>query len=82
MTEHDPSLTEVFIELRLIATVGCRQVAMRACDRVRRIDGLAAERFTFADPIPLALAVMQTPRLWWRTLRWQLADALAVRRSA
>ena len=60
--------------------VGRHQVVVRTCDRVRLIDGLAAERCTGADPVPLA--VLWTVLLWWRALRWQMAVALAARRSA
>ena len=70
----------LFIALRLEGTIGRRRVTMHACDRVRLVDGKAVERFAYADPMPILLAAMFTPRLWPRAVRWQLDEARAARR--
>lgn len=64
----------VFIALRLDADLGGRKVTVRACDRIRLVDGRAAERTTYTDPLPLIWAVARTPRAWGRLLKWQLAN--------
>jgi hypothetical protein len=64
----------VFIELTIDGRVGRRPIRLRACDRVRLADGLATDRHTYVDPLPLIAAVVRTPRLWWPALRWQLAE--------
>ncbi|WP_192810273.1 nuclear transport factor 2 family protein [Actinomadura rudentiformis] len=71
----------VYIALRLKAEVGRRRVTVHVCDRVRLVDGRAAERFTYADVTPLLSAAVRTPRSWWRILRWRFDDARAARRS-
>jgi ketosteroid isomerase-like protein len=63
---------EVFIELTMIGTVGRRPVRMRACDRVTLRDGVAIERESHADPTPLVMAVLRTPRRWPRFVRARL----------
>lgn len=64
----------VFIDLTLDGRVGRRRVCLRACDRVTLADGLAIERRTYVDPLPLIAAVLRTPRLWVSVLRWQLDE--------
>jgi hypothetical protein len=69
----------VFIELTLDGRVGRRRVCLRACDRVTLADGLATDRRTYVDPLPLIAAVLRTPRLWVSVLRWQLDEAMGRR---
>ena len=75
--------------LLLLTAAGCRQpragvvvegvvgkqpITLRVVDRIRLIDGLASERYTFTDPTLLLLAVLRTPRLWWTALRWVIGN--------
>ena len=76
-----PNGETVFIELTLDGRVGRSRVSLRACDRLTRADGLATERRTYVDPLPLIGAVVRTPRLWVSVLRWQL-DEIASRGRA
>lgn len=69
----------VFIELTLHAHVGRHHVTLRACDRVVLSDGVAAERHTYFDPLPLLGAVLRTPRLWWPVLRQQTEELIGRR---
>jgi hypothetical protein len=62
----------VFIELTLTASIGRRRVGLDACDRVKLIDGRAADRRTYIDPLPLIVAVARAPQVWWPLLRTQL----------
>lgn len=59
----------VFIETSIAATIGRRPVQLLAVDRVRLRDGLAVDRHTFVDPLPLLAAAARTPRAWWPLLR-------------
>lgn len=43
----------VFIELTLHARVGRRPIRLRACDRIVLSGGVATERHTYFDPLPL-----------------------------
>ncbi len=72
---------EVFIALRLEVRIGRRRATLRVCDRLTLVDGRAAERFTYADMLPLLPAIARTPRLWGRVLRWQLDARRAARRA-
>ena len=65
----------VFIELTLDGRVGRRRVCLRACDKVTLADGLATERRTYVDPLPLIAAVVRSPRLRVSVLRWRLDEA-------
>jgi hypothetical protein len=69
----------IFIELAVEGRVGRRRVCLRACDRVTLVDGFAADRQSYLDPLPLIAAVLCTPRLWWPALRWQLDEAIRSR---
>jgi hypothetical protein len=60
-----------FIEIALRGTLGGREVAWRACDRVTLREGLAIERESYFDPSPLLFAVARSPRLWGRFARLQ-----------
>lgn len=73
---------DVFIALRLTATIGRRPVTLRVCDRLTLVDGLAAERHTYTDMLPLLPAIARTPRVWSRVLRLPLTSARGPRRPA
>lgn len=66
----------LFIETVLEPRAGRRRVHLRACDRVRLVNGLATDRHTYFDPLPLLGAATHTPRLWWPLLRRQIAETL------
>lgn len=67
----------VFIEFRLRATLGGRPVEWPLIDRfVVGPDGLAVERLTYFDPLPLVLATVARPAGWWRFWRSGAARAL------
>ncbi|MGI8679411.1 MAG: nuclear transport factor 2 family protein [Jatrophihabitans sp.] len=63
----------LLIEVVINAKIGRRPVRLRACDRVVLVDGLAAERHTYADPLPIIVAIARTPRSWWPAIRAQRA---------
>lgn len=63
----------LFIEMVLDARVGRRPIQLRACDRVRLVDGMASDRETYFDPLPLLAAVLRSPQLWVTALRAQVA---------
>jgi len=61
----------MFIELRLSATLGGRPLAFRAVDQVRlRPDGSVVRRESFFDSVPLTQVVLGRPSAWlawWRS---------------
>ena len=67
-----------FIALRLEGTLGGRPISLRVVDRITLRDGLAIERESYTDPVPLLLAVVRRPRAWPRFLRTQ---AMQLRRA-
>jgi ketosteroid isomerase-like protein len=52
------------IAVRLEGTLGGRPFSFRAVDRVTLRDGVATERETYLDPLPLLAAVLTRPRSW------------------
>jgi hypothetical protein len=62
---------ELFIEMTLHGTLGGRRLSWRVCDRVTLRDGVAVERESYFDSLPLLVAVVRTPRSWPRYLRVQ-----------
>ena len=64
----------LYIELTLRGVLAGRPLAWRVCDRVRLRDGLAVERESYFDPVPLLAAVARTPRAWPRFLRLRTRD--------
>ena len=62
------------IELTLSGTLGGRPVAWRVVDRVTIRDGVAVERESYLDPLPLLRAVLTRPRAWPRFLAMRLAE--------
>jgi len=67
----------VFIEFRLRATIGGRPFEWPVIDRfLLRDDGLAVERVTYFDPLPLLAAAARRPSGWRQLWRSGAATAL------
>jgi hypothetical protein len=66
----------VFIAVTVECTVGRHRVTFRGCDQLRLVDGKAAERHSCADVTPLLLALLRSPLLWPRALRWAASTRL------
>ncbi|MEV4115218.1 nuclear transport factor 2 family protein [Nonomuraea sp. NPDC049695] len=58
----------IFIEFTLSGTFGGRELAWTAVDRFTLVNGLIAERISYFDSAPLALAMAGRPRGWRRLL--------------
>src|SRR4029077_5408730 len=71
----------IYIELTLRGTLAGRALSWRACDRVTLRDGMAVERESYFDPMPLIVTVAKTPRAWPGFLRLR-ARRLAARLAA
>jgi hypothetical protein len=55
----------VLIEFTVRGTAGGAPISWRSVDRfVLNEEGLASERFTYFDSLPLVLTVMRRPRTW------------------
>jgi hypothetical protein len=63
----------LFIELTMSGTLGGAPVSFRACDRITLRGGVAVERESYTDPIPLLAKVARRPRAWPAFARYQLA---------
>jgi hypothetical protein len=63
----------LYIELTLSGTLAGRPVSWRACDRLILRDGVAVERESYFDSLPLLVAVATTPRAWPRYARLRAA---------
>ena len=61
----------VFIEWRLIAPVGGRDVVVRAVDRITVREGLIGERAAYFDPAPFLAAALRHPSYWGRTVTYR-----------
>ena len=59
----------LYIEFRLMATIGGQHVEWPAVDRFTLRDNLAAERVSFFDPSALMGAILQHPSTWPGYLR-------------
>jgi ketosteroid isomerase-like protein len=70
---------EALIEITLRGTLGGREVAWRACDRITVRDGLAVERETYFDPAPLLKAIVRAPRAWPAFIRLQIQARIGAR---
>src|SRR2546421_168074 len=66
----------LYIELTLSGTLAGRAVSWRACDRITLRDGLAVERESYFDPLPLLVALARTPRAWPRFVRLRAAPLI------
>jgi hypothetical protein len=65
----------VLIEFTLSGTAGGKPISWRAVDRfVIGEDGLASERVSYFDSMPIALAALTRPRGWPAFLRSRLAQ--------
>jgi ketosteroid isomerase-like protein len=58
----------LFIEFTLIGTYGGRELSWPAVDRFLMRDGLAAERISYFDPVPIGAALVTRPGGWRRLL--------------
>jgi ketosteroid isomerase-like protein len=74
----------LYIELTLSGTLAGRPLSWRACDRLILRDGMAVERESYFDSLPLLLAVATTPRVWPRYVRLRAARVFnhLIRRTA
>lgn len=70
----------VFIEFTLAATFGGRPIEWRLVDRFLLRDGLAIERVSYFDPLPVAAAMARRPSGWARMWRSGLGPPLGRRR--
>ncbi len=67
----------VLIELTVHGSAGGAPVSWQSVDRfVLNEDGLATERFTYFDSLPLVLTVVRRPRTWPRFARSRLKQLL------
>jgi hypothetical protein len=68
----------VYIEFRLIATLGGKSIEWPVVDRfVLGGDGKAIERVTYFDPLPIMIATLARPSSWPSFVRSGAARALA-----
>jgi ketosteroid isomerase-like protein len=58
----------LFIEITLSGTFGGRELSWSAVDRFLLVDGQIAERVSYFDSAPIALAMAARPRGWRRLL--------------
>lgn len=70
----------VFIEIVLSGTLAGRRVEWTAVDRFYLLDGLIAERTSYFDSMPLALAILMRPKSWPSWIRSRLWAVHACRR--
>jgi steroid delta-isomerase-like uncharacterized protein len=71
----------VFIEFTLTGTLGGRELSWPAVDRFLIRDGLAAERVSYFDPLPLGVHALRRPRAWGRLLRARFRPSFAATSS-
>jgi ketosteroid isomerase-like protein len=71
----------VYIELTLHGTLAGRPLSWRACDRVTLRGGVAIERESYFDPLPLLAAVASRPRAWPKFIDLQLKTTLDTLRA-
>ena len=62
----------IYIDWKLIGTVGRRRVECPAVDRVWLEDGLVRQRIAYFDPTPLLFAGLTRPSLWPKLVRARL----------
>jgi hypothetical protein len=63
----------VLIDLTLSGSAGGAPISWRAVDRIEiGEDGLATERVSYFDPLPLILAIARRPRVWPAFVRSRL----------
>lgn len=61
----------VYIELRMIGTLGGKPIEWITLDRIRLEDGTVRQRTAYFNPLPLVRAVLTRPRAWPRWLAAQ-----------
>lgn len=61
----------LYIELRMIGTLGGRRIEWVTLDRIRLEDGKVGQRTAYFNPLPLVRAVITRPRAWSRWLAAQ-----------
>jgi hypothetical protein len=59
----------VFIEFRLIGTIGGKPYSWPAVDRFTLRGDLACERISYFDGLPLTLHILKHPSMWWARFR-------------
>lgn len=69
----------VLIELTLTGSIAGRPFRLPVVDRVTLRDGLAKERVSYFDPMPLLVAVASRPRAWPKFLKIQASRLLGRR---
>ena len=71
VTGHTAEGDVVHIDMTLRGTLAGKPVEWDLCDRITLSDGLATERISYFDPLPLVVAIASRPRAWrasWRSL--------------
>lgn len=71
----------LYIELTLHGMLAGKPVSWRVCDRVTLHQGLAVERESYTDPMPLIRAVLTRPGAWPRYLRLRARTWMATSRN-
>lgn len=69
VTGHSAEGDVVHIDMTLRGTLGGKPVEWDLCDRITLADGLATERVSYFDPLPLLAAIATRPRAWRLALR-------------
>jgi hypothetical protein len=72
-SDNAASDATIYLEVTLRGTIGRYPLSFRACDRLTLRDGIATERESYFDPLPLLLGVLRSPSAWPRFVRLQLA---------
>jgi SnoaL-like domain len=71
-SDNGSSDATIYLEVTLRGTIGRHPLSFRACDRLTLRDGIATERESYFDPLPLLLGVLRSPSAWPRFVRLQL----------
>ena len=64
VTGHTADGSVVHIDMTLRGTLGGKPVQWDLCDRITLSGGLATERISYFDPLPLLAAIATRPRAW------------------
>lgn len=71
----------VYIELRMVGTLGGRPIEWVVLDRIRLEHGKVRQRTAYSNPIPLIRAVVTRPTVWPRWLAAQHHRANRLRKT-
>lgn len=71
-SDNAASDATIYIEVTMRGTIGGHPLSFRACDRLTLRDGIATERESYFDPLPLLLGVLRSPSAWPRFMSLQL----------